>query len=210
MERGMGSEPWFNEVPRLIRERLPNVHSLEVIGLGYFLGKPPTEEFFKPLSQIPLLRRLSLVRCCIPNDALNSFVTNIPGLEDLHIHNQWLYGFHTSPPFDLSHIPPPRFLPPLRSFRYHNDDRSGPSSFAFLQWIGLLGTLRSLGIHINRKGSSEKLGLLLSHLGSALEHVELRFPLFHKRPHVTVRDGEGVFDSMCECSLPDSIPFKDT
>ena len=49
MERGMGSEPWFNEVPRIIRERLPNVHSLEVIGLGYFLGKPPTEEFFKSL-----------------------------------------------------------------------------------------------------------------------------------------------------------------
>ena len=135
-------------------------------------------------------------------------VTNIPGLEDLHIHNQWLDGVHTSHSFDLNHIPPPRCMPLLRSFRYHNDDGSGPSSFAFLQWIGLSSSLRSLGIHLNRKGSSEKVGLLLSQLGSALEHVELRFPRVHERPQATpIDEEEGVFDSMCECYVLDPSPI---
>lgn len=197
-DRGISCRPWFNDLPNFIHRRLPNAHTFEVIGLGYFHGKA-SETFFTDLSLITSLRRLSLIRCCISNEVLNGFVTSISGLEDVHIHNQWMDGVHTTHQFDLSHIPSPPLMPALKGFSYHNDDNTGPNSMAFLEWVGPVNSLTSLRIVLNRKGSFRRVGQLLCQSRSSLQHLELNF----LAPNAAVFDSGGLlaFDDLC-MSLP--------
>lgn len=174
-ERGNSYESWICDVPRLLLTRLPYVHSLEIIGLGLPNDDfPPT--FYEELQQLVYIKRLSLVYCCTLYDVLNGFVSNLPNLTELHIHGQWLATrLSGQDDFDLDRIPLPRNIPKLKTFYYHNDDASGPSTLAFLEWIRPIKTLKSVGIHIDRDIALKDVAQFFRERGDSLEQVEIRF-----------------------------------
>lgn len=170
-------EPWFSQLPIVLHNNLPRVHTLEIRGLGEF-GELPAGNFFSELSYVASIEHLSLVHCCLRHQQLNDFITSLPNLKSLHVHNHWLATrpFNWSE-FDPHNIPLPSHFPPLTTFNYHNDNASGPTSLAFLHWLSPIRTLRSVGIHIDSgdAGSILEISEFLANLGGSLEHLELRF-----------------------------------
>lgn len=174
-ERGSSCQPWMYDFPRLLYQKLPCVGSLEIVGLGLPEDDfPPI--FYQQLRQATSIKRLSLVYSCILYEVLNSLVSSLQNLEELHIHGQWLASRIIGPDdFNLDRIPSPLRMPPLKSFYYHNDDASGPSVHAFLNWVAPIRTLRSVGIHVDEVSSLKAVAEFIQQRGSTLENIELRF-----------------------------------
>ncbi len=174
-ERGSSYQPWLTDLPQLLYRKLRYVRSLEIVGLGLPQDDFPPF-FYQELRQAASIKRLSLVYCCILYEVLNNLVSNLQSLEELHIHGQWLASRVDGPDdFNLERIPPPLRMPALKSFYYHNDDSSGPSVHAFLEWIKPVHTLKSVGFHIDETSSLKAVAEFLQRRGNTLENVELRF-----------------------------------
>ena len=174
-ERGSSCEPWIYDLPRLLFKKLPSVQSLEIVGLG-LPGDDFCPDFYQALQRLTSIKRLSLIYCCLLYDVLNSIIISFPNLEDLHIHGQWLAArLHGDDDFDLDRIPPLPRIPALKTFYYHNDDTSGPSTHAFLNWIKPIHSLRSIGIHVDSDAQLKQVAAFLRERGPHLEHLEIRF-----------------------------------
>ena len=167
--------PWFKDLPHFLSKNIPRVHTLEIAGLGSFPANDalgPSEDFFSQFLPIASLKRLSLVRCFIPYAVFNCLISNLPSLEELHVHNQWLDERDN---LDLDNIPPPTRMPPLVSFEYHNDEWNGQSSVAFARWLQEVRTLTTLGMHIIGEWAIPEVGNLIRRVGKSLRHLELCF-----------------------------------
>lgn len=187
--RGLNRGPWFHKLPRVLQTQVPNVHTLNIDGLGGSHDLAHTG-FFQDLTLLRSIKRLSLVRCCLPHHVLNSFIDGLPRLEGFHIHDHWVDAAGSPPEsFNFDEIPDPGELPPLIEFSYHNSDGSGPPTHSFIRWISAIRTLRILRIHVTVPRALPGIGSLIRNLGSSLEHLELKF-MNTKSPWAWV-DGTG-------------------
>lgn len=190
-------DPWIYSLPRMLHTRLPSLRALDFYGLGDFTLYR-INKFFSQLSLFSTVKSLTIRHCCILYEALNLFVSSLPNLEHLHIHDFWLDSHSDTETFNLSAIPPcPKPPLALKSFRFHSDDGTGPFTHAFTTWIASARSLRSCGIHITQEESLPSVGNLLKSLGDSLEHLELRFLDF--RTWSAGGAGENSVASMVAC-----------
>lgn len=156
------NEPWFYRLPTFLHQRLPRVSFLEMEGLA---ESPLSSTFFQRLSQNSSITSLSLVDCFTIDDVLGNFITSLPQLLDLHIHsNRNALNTHPS-----SFTSRPEHIPPLQSVIYH-----GHGLRSFLDWLGPVATLKSVGLHIDDSDTLPVVGSLLRLVNSTLERLELR------------------------------------
>lgn len=170
-EAALWPKSCLEQIIQLLNERLPNVQHLVVVGMEEALMKP-TDRLYAELTRATSIRWLSLVRCCIPYTVMNGIVSNIPNLKHLHIHNQWLASCEGEE-FDLDKISPLTPFPDLKSFYYHNDRASGPTTDAFLTWSWPAQNLTAIGIHVDRLAVVPRVGKFLRELGGSLESLQI-------------------------------------
>ena len=172
--RGM-ARGWVENLPKALHKKIPNVHTLELNGLGGFYPSF-THDFFDCLPLWRSLKRLEIIRCCLQHSVLNTLLDSLPTLEVFHVHNHWVDASGSPPePFNFDVIPPMKSTPSLTEFSYHNDDGSGPPTHTFLGWLSNVRTLKIVRIHVTAARSLPEVGHFLRNLGRSLEHLELRF-----------------------------------
>ncbi len=155
-------EPWFYRLPTFLHQKLPRVYALEIEGLT---ESPLSSPFFQRLSQTSSITSLSLVDCYTIGNVLGNFIASLPQLLNLNIHcNRNAPNIHPT-----SFTSPPELIPPLQSVIYH-----GHGLRSFLEWLGPVATIKTVGLHIDNSDSLPVVGSLLRQLGGALECLELR------------------------------------